>query len=358
MGILRTLFAISVVFAHTDLSIFIGGKYAVQLFYMISGFLISYVLVERKVYATNLDFYINRYLRLYPVYFIIAILTLGMHGLRSVTGESINIFKICEQVPTSACTLLMFSNTTIFLQDWLFFLAVKSTDLLFTTSYLKSDSVLVEGLWVPQSWTLGVELTFYFIAPFVLIRKWLMVTLLLGSLTLRGYLIIIGLGTSDPWSYRFFPTELALFLLGSLAHQVALPLYKKTLSSQQLESFSKIATYFLIALTLTYWMIPINFRIKTIALFSIFLVLMPLAFVYQSNRDWDKWIGDLSYPIYICHMFILSIFTLGANWLGLSFDKIELSIGVVILSIGFSIILKSFIEKPIDNLRNRFRSRV
>lgn len=358
MGTLRTLFAISVVFAHTDWLIFIGGKYAVQLFYMISGFLISYVLLERKTYSSILDFYINRYLRLYPVYLIVVILTLGLSYLSLIMGDSSGALKLCEQLTSSACKLLLFSNLTIFLQDWLFFIALKSGDLFFTTSYLNSDSVLVEGLWVPQSWTLGVELTFYLIAPFVLGRRWLVTLLLVVSLSLRGYLLFIGLGTSDPWSYRFFPTELALFLLGSLAHQVALPFYKKTLSSQELENFSKIATYFLIALTLSYWLIPLNFRVKTVALFAIFLLLMPLAFVYQTKRDWDRWIGDLSYPIYICHMFIISILNLGRSWLGLACEKIEFSIATVIVTIGLSIILNAFVEKPLEHVRNRFRSRI
>jgi peptidoglycan/LPS O-acetylase OafA/YrhL len=48
MGTLRTLLAISVVFAHSFGFVFVGGRNAVQLFYMISGFLISFVIVEKK----------------------------------------------------------------------------------------------------------------------------------------------------------------------------------------------------------------------------------------------------------------------------------------------------------------------
>lgn len=38
MGVLRFILAISVVFAHTYGFLFVGGRLAVQLFYMISGF--------------------------------------------------------------------------------------------------------------------------------------------------------------------------------------------------------------------------------------------------------------------------------------------------------------------------------
>ena len=68
MGTLRTLLAIAVVLVHSYGFVMVGGRNAVQLFYMISGFLISYVLVERKVYKDTISFYINRYLRLYPIY--------------------------------------------------------------------------------------------------------------------------------------------------------------------------------------------------------------------------------------------------------------------------------------------------
>ena len=74
MGTLRTIFAIAVVLAHVwpGGPVFVGGQNAVRLFYIISGFLISFVLVERKSYPSVRSFYVNRYLRLYPVYVVVA----------------------------------------------------------------------------------------------------------------------------------------------------------------------------------------------------------------------------------------------------------------------------------------------
>ena len=84
MGTLRTLFAISVVFAHSIGFVFVGGQNAVRLFYMISGFLISFVLVERKSYSSIVLFYINRYLRLYPIYLSVAVLSLIAFFIKSL----------------------------------------------------------------------------------------------------------------------------------------------------------------------------------------------------------------------------------------------------------------------------------
>ena len=229
MGTLRTLFAIAVVLAHSYGFVFVGGKNAVQLFYMISGFLISYVLVERKVYKNTRSFYLNRYLRLYPIYFVVALLSLVAFVFASAIGNEVNFFKVYRDAPYAANILLVFSNATLFFQDWVMFSAVESKELVFSANFLKSDVVLYPALLVPQAWTLGVELTFYLMAPFILVRKNVLLLLLVLSIAVRAYLLYIGLGKSDPWTYRFFPAELALFLLGALAHQVLLPFYSKTL---------------------------------------------------------------------------------------------------------------------------------
>lgn len=110
----------------------------------------------------------------------------------------------------------------------------------------------------------------------------------------------------------------------------------------------------MIAITLMYWLIPIRETIKTIVLFSVFLLLMPLTFVFQAQRRWDKWIGDLSYPIYICHMLIIFIVTLVLGRFGIT-DKLLISAIVVAVTVGFSITLNTFIGGPVEALRGRFR---
>ena len=357
MGTLRTLFAIAVVFAHTHGFVLVGGKNAVQLFYMISGFLISYVLVERKTYSSIRSFYINRYLRLYPIYFLVALLSLLVFVFAAAIGKDVVFFQVYRDAPVAANILLVISNATIFFQDWVMFSAVEQKQLVFSADFFISEVVLYPGLLVPQAWTLGVELAFYVIAPFVLARRRILLLLLALSIALRVYLLYIGLGKSDPWTYRFFPAELALFLLGALAHQILLPFYRKTLPGGGiLDAFASLSTYILIAVTLVYWLIPVRETIKTIFLFSVFLLLMPLTFEFQSRRRWDKWIGDLSYPIYISHMLIIFIVSLVLGRFG-SVDKLLVSATVVVLTVGFSIVLNIFVGGPVESLRSRFRSK-
>ncbi|MCF8321913.1 MAG: acyltransferase family protein [Flavobacterium sp.] len=80
MGFLRFILAISVVLAHSS-SIYgfglVGGKTAVQAFYIISGFYMTLILNEKYIGNNNSYklFITNRFLRLYPIYWIILLLT-------------------------------------------------------------------------------------------------------------------------------------------------------------------------------------------------------------------------------------------------------------------------------------------
>lgn len=353
MGSLRTIFAISVVFAHTNGTIFVDGRVAVQLFYVISGYLISYVLVERKSYPRLGYFYLNRYLRLYPVYFVVALLVICTYWVFG-TVWFIDM-QILRQLPWSANLLLAFSNLFIFGQDWVLFTAVHDGHLHFATNYQASEIHLHKGLLVPQAWTLGVELTFYLIAPFVLSRRPVIYILLLLSLALRIYLFRIGLGDQDPWSYRFFPTELALFLLGALAHQSLAPLYSK-LFKGSLPKYSAVVTFFLIAYSLSYALIPLGDELKKLVSIAILVILLPFCFFFQDNNRFDQWIGDLSYPIYINHMLVMFWVAYAAENLQLPVTNIYFGLIVVLASVVFAILLNMSIGRYAERVRARFRN--
>jgi len=81
MGILRFILALSVVITHST-SIFglrgVGGQIAVQAFYIISGFYMTLILNEKYIGVNNSYklFITNRFLRLYPTYWVVLLLTI------------------------------------------------------------------------------------------------------------------------------------------------------------------------------------------------------------------------------------------------------------------------------------------
>ena len=356
MGSLRFILALAVLLSHAGSTyVLIGGRLAVHLFYVISGFLISYILIEKKAYSKISNFYINRYLRLYPIYFVVAILTLLAITLGSFgVIEKYPYFEFTKNAPFSANLLLIFSNITLFFQDLVMFLSVVNNHLVFSADISKSEINMWQALLLPQAWTLSLELNFYLIAPFFLSKRKILISLFLLSLALRIYLYSIGLEKNEYWSNRFFPTELCFFLLGSLSHQIILPIYYKILSKKYLDKYAYLATYALILIVIIFWDIPIQQEVKTILLFCLFPMLLPLAFLFQSKRGWDRIIGELSYPLYICHILVIYIIEIIFYKLDIESKILKIN-AAVIFSICFSIILNIYINNPIELLRNRYK---
>jgi len=352
MGFLRTLLALSVVLDHLGggyADQLVGGRLAVQLFYVISGFLISYVLTATDNYqgATG-KFYANRFLRLFPIYLAVAALTLTAH---IVSGGS--FFRLYESLPFSAEVFLFLSNLFIFGQDWLMFFGIRDSALAFTGSFANSDVPLYKGLLVPQAWTLGVEMSFYLVAPFILRSPRRLLMLLAASLALRAVLSATGGGRSDPWTYRFFPTELALFLIGSLSHQVVLPRMKAW--TQRVKRLPELGTGILFLYVLAHFSIGIHPTVRDGLAVLLFAALLPLAFLFQSRHRLDKAIGELSYPLYICHMLVIMAF----SWLMHDVQEHQpmLFAAMAITGcIGVSAVLNYLIADPVERLRSRLRT--
>ncbi|MGZ5148490.1 MAG: acyltransferase family protein [Burkholderiales bacterium] len=347
MGTLRTIFALSVVFAHSSGAfVFVEARNAVQLFYMISGFLMSYVLANNPAYANPLTFYKSRALRLYPMYFAVAAASLPVWiffqpGFLDVYGN----------IPFDAKLLLTASNLLLIGQDWLMFCGIDNGRLVLTHDFSSSDIPLYEGLLVPQAWTLGVELSFYALAPFILRDKRKIVLLLLASLVLRALLVFNGIGLKDPWTYRFFPLELALFLIGALSRQVLLPVWQRFASLRGVS----VGTGVLVAFSIVYALIPLSDGSKTLLLFAVFAIGLPLAFMFQNAHPLDSAIGELSYPIYICHVLVIWWVKRVADITGMvdtyTIDWLSITASVLVAAL-----LNHAVGGRIESLRMRLKS--
>ena len=352
MGLIRTLLALVVVIGHSGAKVdFIGGRNAVQMFYIISGFLMSYVLAERKSYKTAGAFYLSRYLRLYPTYIFIAALTL-IEIL--IAQKPTQFFDVYQAASSGAWDLLTIANATLFGQDWVMFSTVVDSKLAFTTNFYESPVKLYQGLLLPQAWTLGVELTFYLVAPFILPHRKLVFGLLALSILVRVFLVAQGLGAQDPWTYRFFPAELSMFLFGAVAHQVLLPIYQKYFGDRFYDA-AKIVLAIIVIEILIYAIVPLGVGIRSLILFGSFVLAVPFTFVFQNNNKIDAWIGNLSYPLYISHIFVFMTVQNVAAALDINNSWLITAAAIVSL-IAFSIALHRYLETPIDKLRAKSKS--
>jgi len=218
--------------------------------------------------------------------------------------------------------------------------------LFFTVDFWKSSPPqLYNFLFIPQAWSLGLELTYYVVAPFIVRRSTKSVVLIiLLSLGLRLFIYDYLKLHNDPWTYRFFPTELLFFLLGYLSYKI----YVK-IKSMHFSISSFLFFYFsLITLIFIFYILPSGeipnspFTIKEILYFVFFTISIPFLFKFLKGSKLDSQIGELSYPMYISHLLVSLIYTKFTNhsmWM------------VTVLTILLSLLLNRFIAVPTEKYR-------
>lgn len=359
MGIIRLLLALAVVAAHTK-GIFgltlVGGKVAVQSFFIISGFYMSLILNEKYIGPNRSYglFISNRLIRLYPIYWTVLIATLVSVGLIAfiTKGHSTPRFETYLYVHWNFYSLLylVVTNIVIFGQDLIMFMGIvpENGHFFYTSNYSLTNPPLHSCLFIPQAWTLGLEIAFYLVAPFILRRNLkIVITLIMLSFLLRGYMFnVLGL-REDPWIYRFFPTEIMFFLWGYVSYMIYLRI--KTWRIHPL--FNIVVLAGIVLFTLCYQYLPSlmlryqPFSVKEYCYFAGIVFSIPILFNYLKGYKFDNQVGELSYPIYICHFLVilicaeLPIFMLRKGW------------AIAIITIAMAYVLNKLIALPVEKLR-------
>ena len=196
---------------------------------------------------------------------------------------------------------------------------------------------------MPQAWTLSIELTFYAIAPFLVRRRlWILLIVLVGSLAVRVALIAIPLTRRDPWTYRFFPAELSLFVVGALGYRL-LPWLRDRPGVR-----AAAIAIFAIAI-LTFGLVPGPALLTRWPLYALAGIAVPSVFLMTGVSKADRAFGEFSYPIYVCHLLVLTF--LPALLPGLPAGVTIASCAVATLAIAFGLI--HLVAEPIESLRRR-----
>lgn len=356
MGVVRALLALSIVFVHSSWNggVFLvngngsqGGRTAVQMFYMISGFLMALVLDGDK-YKKNSKFYINRFLRIYPVYFLVLLLTLLARGL--YRG---NAFESFMNLPPNTIFPAVIANIIIFGQDLFYFFNISNNG---TFSIISDTSLafptLTSSLLIPQAWTLGLELTFYLLAPFILRSSRKIIILFFSSLVLRIIFIKYGTGSLDPWTYRFLPFELALFLSGALSYRIVTPWINRLEKEKILGPAIWVTQITFVALMLVYPIFHLDDVTGSLILFSVLFLSLPLLLRFQTKFKLDNAIGELSYPIYLSHFLVIGIIQKFTTRMPFFTPGIIVVLNVV-GAILVAAIINLFVSSRIERVRKR-----
>ena len=116
------------------------------------------------------------------------------------------------------------------------------------------------------------------------------------------------------------------------------------------------ATAFMVVLSVEYFEIPGMEPVKRIFLFTAFIALLPFTFLFSQRNRIDRWIGDLSYPVYLVQLLAIHLVLYLSSGIDLLDFHYMASLNSVITSILFAILLNKLISDPVEKLRERFRS--
>jgi peptidoglycan/LPS O-acetylase OafA/YrhL len=195
---LRAIAVIPVILFHAGFKSFSGGYVGVDIFFVISGYLITSIILEelRAGRFSLVKFYERRARRILPALFLVMTVCLPF-AYALMTPQENTIF---------AQSIL---SVTIFASNILFFL---------TSGYFDTAAELKPLL---HTWSLAVEEQYYLLFPLLLMatsrfgEKWLrnaLWGLILASLTLAQFLSMNGQGTG----FYLLPTRCWELLIGSL----------------------------------------------------------------------------------------------------------------------------------------------
>jgi peptidoglycan/LPS O-acetylase OafA/YrhL len=343
MGILRLALAVAVLLSHLPPATFhfISGGVAVQGFFVISGFYMA-LLLSGKYRDIGL-FYSNRLLRLFPAYFVVmAFAAVALFGFNASATASPAYFTTIFHHPGPAL-FFGFENLAMIGQELLFWFKTDTSGALTLdpTNAPPTDAAPVawQLLLVPQSWSLSMELMFYALAPLLMRLRWQwLVGIAAASIALRyaGFLLPVDYGL---WQGRLFPTALFLFLFGILAHR-ALP---------AVERIPRAIGYTLGAVALAVVLFEAQLglpdEISRWVVYATIALTLPFVFNAFRNVAADRWIGELSYPLYLTHLNVVGVV--------LAFALPWPVVTSFVLTLAASIALLVLVDRPIDAWRQR-----
>ncbi len=290
LDLLRFLSAFSVMGFHyffgflpiTDqLSVWRYGNFGVQIFFVISGFVISQSISEKSIR----DFAIGRFIRLYPLFWIICTATF--------------IF-----------TLIMPNGQAVHFPEYLASMTMMGDKF--------SQAIGYGGLVDPSYWSLAVELTFYFaIGFFVYLFSWKNIRYFLG-----GWLLVSALSYLLKVDHNFLMKLILVrhasyFIFGATLALIAKNNYQNLPAGRQV--YLKIYDYlFLIVVgiystLISFKALPPYFAPNKLD-DTIIAILHPVSFIlvilaiyfskYFQNGKVKKVLiilGGLTYPLYLIH---------------------------------------------------------
>jgi peptidoglycan/LPS O-acetylase OafA/YrhL len=330
---LRAFAVLSVVLFHAFPEFISGGFIGVDVFFVISGFLISTIIFEKLEEGTFsfTEFYARRVRRIFPALILVLVTSFVLGWCILFVGEYKQLGKHIAGGAGFIANLILWSESGYF-------------DNLADTKPLL------------HLWSLGIEEQFYIVWPPILWAAWrfrvgfLPIILAIGLASFAFNLYGIAI---DPVATFYSPlTRFWELLIGALLAYVAVfqVRYPKLVvnSITQANTLSWMGCALFIA-----GLLLINKDSGFPGAWALLPTLGAALMIKAGPTAWFNrvvlgnsvlvWFGLISYPLYLWHWPLLSF----SRILSSSVPELEIRIGVVVLSILLSWLTYRFVEKPI-----------
>ena len=282
INFLRGIAILAVLLFHFNIPFFSGGFVGVDIFFVISGFLISNIIINKLAYnqLSLISFFSHRIRRIVPALFFLLLtcLILGWWWLAPADYKELG--------KEAAYASLFFSNH-LFFKDTGYFATESETKLLLHT------------------WTLGVEWQFYLIFPFLILllhRLWPRnISNIIGIITIASFFLSFWLSYHKPDAAFFLlPSRVWEFTIGTM-----LVLNKHKKISESVSGYLAYSGLLLLFISIFFF----NDAIRYPGVLALFPTL-GAAFIILSrgeklspiiNFQPIQMLGNLSYSLYLWH---------------------------------------------------------
>lgn len=342
---LRAVAVLPVIFFHIGFPFFSGGYVGVDVFFVISGYLITSIILKglEKGSFSLKGFYINRARRLLPALSFMLAITIPIALIVMLPANLDAFFR-------SVIATLFFSSNLYFWRQ---------------TNYF-SDAAELQPL--IHTWSLGIEEQYYLLFPIFLIFLWKRKKILIPTAISLVFLLSFVFGTWGPELFNFsratayylLPTRGWEILLGSIS---ALFLYNKAFTESPLfyhcRSILSLIGFGMIFYAIlmfspstpypsTYTLMP------TVGTFLIIVFNSKSSFLHKLlSINLLVYVGLLSYSAYLWHQPLIA---LSRHYL-LDFPGITTNLLIVILTFVMAYISYKFVETPLRNKQKTSNTR-
>jgi len=354
---LRFFAALSVIITHIELLktsfgfksywknpvIFNLGGIGVCFFFVLSGFLITYLLlVEKQKYKSIKvkEFYIRRILRIWPLYYFILILGFFILPVFDI----IHIPYLQESFKEN-----FFENLVLYLM------------ILPNVAFAIFPAVPHIG----QAWSIGVEEQFYIIWPWVISKSKnvlkTLITIIISLFLIKFCILILGefYSESDWYNPLKLFIAMAKFECMAIGGIGAYFLFtnNKLLSLLQ-NRYATLSSIILIPILI--YITPENLQDGVHIIYSVLfliIILNIITFLYFENKIFN-YLGKISYGIYMYHFMIIPlVLSMFQKYISVDSEVIT-NLGIYSLTILTTIFVSGlsykYFEKPFIDLKTRF----